>query len=268
MTDEKIKQHNFLKILIIFVSLIMVFALNFLSMFIVKDKNSFSQVMLANLIEIAFLSGIIFLWSKVLPKMFPATNTFRFKKVSFDQIMMILGIALLNLIGVYRLLYLIRGNVEMAPVVYESKTEFREDILASFHAVWIAPVLEEMGFRIIPASVVQTKKRRIITLIILALFFAVVHPRNILAVLVDATILCVLFLVTRNPISSILYHAFGNLLKTIAYITSYYGIIDVSTSFKGGTIKLFSNRVTIIGLVIGSVLILPAIIVRTRRSLK
>ena len=38
MTDEKIKQHNFLKILIIFVSLILVFALNFLSMFIVKDK--------------------------------------------------------------------------------------------------------------------------------------------------------------------------------------------------------------------------------------
>lgn len=261
---RKTKQHNFFKVIIILISVVMGIGINALSLLIVKDENNIGQLMLDNLVEIIVISVIVFIWAKVFPRYFPATNDFRFRKPNIYQVMMILGIVLINMIGFYRLLYLIRGgetNVIMIPFSdgYDSTKEFFNDMVASIHAILIAPVLEEMGFRIIPASVVQTKKRRVVTLIILAVFFALIHRKNFWAVLMDAIVTCILFLCTNNPLIPILYHAFSNFLKTIVMVVSYYGIIDVNMANGGPIIILFSNLISIVGVLVGMALIIPII---------
>ena len=183
--------------------------------------------------------------------------------------MMVLGIALLSFIGTNRILYLIRGGeakVTMIPFEFDSKTEFLEDMMASIHAVLIAPVLEEMGFRIIPASVIQTKKRRFVAIAILAFIFAAVHTRNFAAVLIDVALYSVLFLMTRNPLIPILCHLFGNLLKNLAGAAAYWGIINVSVTSDSGLIILFSTPVTIIAVIMGIALIMPSVISRCKQK--
>lgn len=259
---SKEKQHNFLKTIIIILSFGMAFGVNVLSLLIIKDESSFIQTMLGNLVEIVALVGIFMLWVKVLPRVFPGANDFRFRKLTAYQEMMYLGIALLSLVSVYRLLYWIRGGaagVTLVPVIY-SRTEFQEEILASIHAILIAPVLEEMCFRIIPASVIKTGKNRIVILAILTVVFALMHPSNILGALVDATIFCILLLVTKNPLASILCHMFGNLLKTIAFVLAYFNVIEIRMAEGRGTIILFNMPVTLIIIAIAVVLILPAVL--------
>ncbi|MBP3233387.1 MAG: CPBP family intramembrane metalloprotease [Eubacterium sp.] len=262
------KQHNFLKTIIIILSFGMLFGINVLSMLIVKDKSSFFQVMLGNLAEIAALVGVFVLWTKVLHRVFPSANDFRFRKLTIYQVMMYLGIALLSLVFVYRLLYWIRGgaaHVTLVPVIY-SRTEFQEDMLASIHAVLVAPVLEEMCFRIIPVSVIKTGKNRIVLLAILAVVFALMHTSNHLGALVDATVFCILLLVTHNPLASILCHAFGNLLKTIAGVLSYFNVKEVNMVEGRGTIIIFSTPVTLIIFAMAVALILPAVLKAIQKS--
>lgn len=262
------KQHNFLKTIIIILSFGMLFGINVLSMLIVKDESSFFQVMLGNLAEIAALVGVFFLWAKVLHRVFPSANDFRFRKLTIYQVMMYLGIALLSLVFVYRLLYWIRGgaaHVTLVPVIY-SRTEFQEDMLVSIHAVLIAPVLEEMCFRIIPVSVIKTGKNRIVLLAILAVVFALMHTRNPLGALVDATVFCILLLVTHNPLASILCHAFGNLLKTIVNVLLYFNVTEVNMVEGRGTIIIFSTPVTLIIFAMAVALILPAVLKAIQKS--
>lgn len=261
-TKIKEKPHNFLKTIIIILSFGMVFGVNALSMLIIKDESSFLQIMLGNLVEIVALVGIFVLWVKVMPRVFPGANDFRFRKLTAYQVMMYLGIAILSLVSVYHLLYWIRGGaarVTLVPVIY-SRTEFQEEIMASIHAILIAPILEEMCFRIIPASVIKTGKNRIVILAILAFVFALMHPYNILGALVDATVFCILLLVTRNPLASILYHAFGNLLKTIAFVLAYFNVIEVNMAEGRSIIIIFSVPVTLITIAIAVVLILTALL--------
>lgn len=260
MNNEK--QHNFLKTIIIILSFGMVFGINALSMLIIKDESSFIQILLGDLVEIVALVGVFVLWVKVLPRVFPGANDFRFRKLTAYQVVMYLGLALFSIVLICRLLYLIRGGaprVTLVPVIY-SRTEFREDMLASVHAILIAPVLEEMCFRIIPVSVIKTGKNRIIILAILAVVFALMHPRNLLGALLDAIVLCILLLVTHNPLASILYHAFGNLLKTLAFALAYFNVIEVSMVEGRGTIIIFDMPVTLIIIAIAVVLILPVVL--------
>ena len=160
-------------------------------------------------------------------------------------------------------MYLIRGgeaNVEMIPLTYDSEADFQDDMTASVHAVLIAPMLEEMGFRVIPISVVQTKKRKIVAIAVLSVIFGLMHGRNFGEALINAIVFSILFLMTRNPLIPILCHSFVNLLFTVAGAASYWGIIDVSTSSdRGPLILFFSTPVTIIALILGVALIIPTI---------
>lgn len=262
MEMKKEKQHNLLKTISIILSIGMALGINALSMLIIKDESSFKQIMIGNLAEMVILVGVLLLWAKVLPRIFPGADDFSFRKLTTYQVLMILGISLLSLMLVYRLIYLIRGgatNVAMLPVIY-SKTEFREDMMASIHAILIAPVIEETCYRLIPASVIQTRKNRIVTLTVLTVIFALMHPSNIWAALVDATVFCVLLLVTHNPLASILCHAFGNFLKTVALALAYFDVIDLSMAEGRGTIILFSMPVTLFSIIIAVVFILPAVL--------
>lgn len=259
---SKEKQHSFIKTISIIVSIGLAFGIDALSMLIVKDEGSFKQIMLGNLIEIVILGGVLLLWAKVMPRIFPGTDDFRFRKLTAYQVMMAAGISLLSLMAVYRLLYLLRGgaaHVTMVPVIY-NQSEFMEDMMASIHAILIAPVIEETCFRLIPASVIRTGKNRIVMLTVLTIVFAFMHPKNMLAVLMDASVFCVLLLATKNPLVPILCHVFNNFLKTASIALAYYNVIEISMAEGGGTIILFSIPVTLVSAAIAAVLILPSVI--------
>ena len=262
MEKSKEQQHNLLKTIIIVLSFFMAFGINVLGFLFVKDEGSFIQITVGELAQIAIIVAMILIWAKVFPRVFTGIHDFRFRKLTLYQVMMYLGIALISLMLVYRVLYWIRGgeaNVTMVHYV-ESQTEFREDMLASIHPILIAPLLEEMCFRIIPASIIKTRKNKIVVLAVLAVAFAVCHTHNIFAALVDAIVFCILLLVTQNPLSSILCHAFNNFLKTLAIVLDYYDVINFSTSEGGGRIVLFSAPVTLAAIAIGVALILPSVL--------
>jgi hypothetical protein len=105
-----------------------------------------------------------------------------------------------------------------------------------------------------------------VLLAILAVVFALMHTSNHLGALVDATVFCILLLVTHNPLSSILCHAFGNLLKMIANVLSYFNVTEVNMVEGKGTIIIFSAPVTLIIFAMAVALILPAVLKAIQKS--
>ena len=79
---------------------------------------------------------------------------------------------------VYGLTSLIH-TVQMEPITYTSD-ELREDLLASVHAVLLAPVLEELCYRQLSISPFRRRWVQVVVCVLMALLFGIVHVRNFL----------------------------------------------------------------------------------------
>ena len=117
-------------------------------------------------------------------------------------------------------------SVQTEPLV-SSPDEFRDDMLASIHAVLLAPVLEELCYRHLPISPFRRRRTQILVCVLMAALFGVVHVRNFIGASLAALLFGLVFVWTRNIWHAILLHAGSNLTATLLGIYSYLGLGEV-----------------------------------------
>ena len=117
-------------------------------------------------------------------------------------------------------------SVQTEPLVCTSD-ELREDLLASVHAVFLAPILEELCFRQLPISPFRRRRAQIVVCVIMAVLFGILHIRNFMGASLAALLFGLVYIWSRNIWYAILLHAGSNLTATLLGIYSTLGLGEV-----------------------------------------
>ena len=166
------------------------------------------------------------------PKVFPEAKQF-----SLNFLKPTIGLGLLMLAPLWCVAegYVIYGltslihTVHLEPISYTPE-ELHEDLLASIHAVLLAPVLEEFCYRQLPISPFQQRRTQIIVCLVMALLFGILHVRNFLGASLAAMIYGLVFIWTRNIWYAILLHAGHNLTATLLAVYCTLGLGEIRMS--------------------------------------
>lgn len=183
------------------------------------DSNSpgFGGELLLWLLTLAGIGLTVFLVQRVEPRLFPAAKQFRLKRPKSFVFVGLLLMAPLWFIAkdyfIYGLTWLFHP-VPLEPLTYTTQ-ELREDLLASVHAVLLAPILEELCFRQMAISPFRGRRAQIAVCVVMALLFGVLHVRNFLGAFIDALFYGLVFIWSRNIWNSVALHAGCNLTVTL-----------------------------------------------------
>lgn len=188
--------------------------------------QNFSNESLSWIITLAGIVMTVFLVKNVEPRIFPTAKQFSLKFPSILIAACLLLIAPLWFVVQEYLLYGLASlvhTVTLEPISY-TVGELREDLLASVHAVLLAPVLEELCYRQLAISPFRRRWAQIVVCIVMALLFAILHVRNAPGAFLGAMFYGVMFIWSRNIWYGILIHAGSNLTVTLLSIYSAFGI--------------------------------------------
>lgn len=108
-----------------------------------------------------------------------------------------------------------------------SADELREDLLSCVHAVFLAPILEELCYRQLAISPFSRRKTQIIVCVIMAVLFGILHVRNFMGASLAALLFGLVFIWSRNIWYAILLHAGSNLTATLFALYSYFGFGEI-----------------------------------------
>ena len=218
-----------------------------------SNSLGFRSELLSWLLTLAGIGLTLFLVQRVEPKLFPAGRAFRIKTPKPHVIVGLLLIAPLWFVAkeyiVYGLTSLVH-SVQMESLTYTT-AELREDLLASIHAVLLAPVLEELCFRQMAISPFSGRRAQIAVCVVMALLFGMLHVRNFLGAFIDALFYGSIFIWSRNIWNSVALHAGCNLTATLLAVYCWLGlgelqmaktpmIILTDAKFVVGSIILFA----------------------------
>lgn len=178
------------------------------------------------LFSLAGIALTLFLVCRVEPRLFSAASQFPLKRWRLSVFVgfLLLAPLWLTLEGyiVYGLTSLVHA-VQMEPLHY-TDAELREDLLASVHAVLLAPVLEELCFRQMAISPFRRRGAMIAVCIVMALLFGMLHVRNSPGAFLSAMVYGMVFICTRNIWYSVALHAGHNLAVTLLAVYCWLGI--------------------------------------------
>ena len=169
---------------------------------------------------------------RVEPRVFPEAKQFSLKlpmpAIAWRLLLMapLWGIA--EGCVVYGLTSLIH-SVQMEPITY-TPDELREDLLASVHAVLLAPVLEELCYRQLAISPFRRRRAQITVCMVMALLFGILHVRNFFGASIDAMLYGLVFIWTRNIWYAIILHVGHNLMATLLAIYCMLGLGEIQMS--------------------------------------
>ena len=119
--------------------------------------------------------------------------------------------------------------VQLEPTTY-TPDELREDLLASVHAVLLAPVLEELCYRQLAISPFRRRGAQILVCVVMALLFGILHVRNFLGASIDAMLYGLVFIWTRNIWYAVLLHVGHNLMATLLAVYCMLGLGEIQMS--------------------------------------
>lgn len=195
------------------------------------DSNSqaFGGELLSWLLTLAGIGLTLFLVHRVEPRVFPAARQFRLKRPMALVIVGLLLIAPLWFVAkeyiVYGLTWLVHP-VQLEPLTYTT-AELREDLLASVHAVLLAPVLEELCFRQMAISPFRRRGAQVAACVAMAVLFGLLHVRNFPGAFINALIYGLVFVWSRNVWYSVALHAGCNLTATLLAVYCWSGLGDM-----------------------------------------
>lgn len=166
------------------------------------------------------------------PKVFPEAQKF---SLNFPKLTIGLGLLLLAPLWCVAEGYVIYGltslihTVHLEPISYTPE-ELHEDLLASIHAVLLAPVLEELCYRQLPISPFQRRRTQVMVCLVMALLFGILHVRNFLGASLAAMLYGLVFIWTRNIWYAVILHAGHNLTATLLAIYCMLGLGEIRMS--------------------------------------
>ena len=208
-----------------------------------SDNFVLSENLLSTLLESVIVAVTIFIAIKFIPKLFSNCSNYSVKKPQVPIILAILlvipFIKILEYDFIYKISYAESSNIEILPFITDSVPE---TLFESISAVLLAPVLEEFTFRYMALSPFKKRSSRIIVLIVVSLIFGLVHRSNYIAATIDATVLGIIFLSSKNIIYPIICHSFSNLTSTIFGILSIFNITKITYTNGKPIVLLFTTN--------------------------
>lgn len=142
-------------------------------------------------------------------------------------------------------------TVKMEPLTYTT-AELREDLLASVHAVLLAPVLEELCFRQMAISPFRRRGEQIAVCVVMAFLFGILHVRNFPGAFISALFYGMVFIWSRNIWYSVALHAGCNLTATLLAVYCWLGLGEMQMA-KMPVIILPDWKVVVTSLVLAVV---------------
>lgn len=198
----------------------------------------------------------------VWPRLFPSAVQFPLRLPPFHVALGLLCLAPLWLViegcAVYGLLSLFH-TVHLEPLVSNAE-DMREDLLASVHAVLLAPLLEELCFRQLAISPFRRRGAQVAVCVVVAILFGVLHVRNFAGAFLNAMFFGIVFIGSRNIGYAVLLHAGRNLTVTLVGVYCWLGL---------GSVQMAKTPVIVLpdaAIIIGSVILalFGAVIIKTR----
>ena len=233
MTTLNIRLRCFLKPFMPILAAVYGFILIYITALPMADGNdSFGREVLVWLLTMVAIVLTYVLVRRVEPRVFPEAKQFSLKLPMPAAMLGLLLLAPLWGVAegyiVYGLTSLIH-SVQMEPITY-TPDELREDLLASVHAVLLAPVLEELCYRQMPISPFQRRGAQIIVCVVMALLFGILHVRNFLGASIDAMLYGLVFIWTRNIWYAVILHVGHNLMATLLAVYCMLGFGEIQMS--------------------------------------
>ena len=195
------------------------------------DESLGSQV-LCWIITLGAIALTFFIVKRVEPKVFPEARQFSMKWPIFPVVAGLLLMAPLWLVVQEYLVYgftSLINTVRLEPIAF-TPDEIREDLLASVHAVLLAPVLEELCYRQLAISPFRRRGAQIAVCMVMAVLFGILHVRNFFGSFLAATLFGLVFVWSRNIWYAVLLHAGSNLTATLVGVYCVFGLGEVQMS--------------------------------------
>lgn len=182
--------------------------------------------LLSMLITLVCIGLTLFLVNHVEPKLFPSSRQFIQNKPKWSVLVGLLMIAPLWSVTegyiIYGLTSLFK-DVQMESLTYTT-AELREDLLASIHAILLAPVLEELCFRQMAISPFRRRGAQVAVCVVMAIMFGVLHVRNFPGAFLGALVYGLVFIFSRNIWYSVALHAGHNMTATFLAVYCWLGL--------------------------------------------
>lgn len=215
------------------------------------NEQSFGSVVTSCLITLGAIGLTLYLIHRVIPRGFPSASRFTLKLPTFPVALGLLIIAPLWLViegyTVYGMTSLFHA-VHLENITYTAE-DMREDLLASIHAVLLAPVLEELCFRQMAISPFRRRNAQIAVCIIVAVLFGILHVRNFPGAFLGAMFYGMVFILSKNIWYGILLHAGRNLMVTLIGVYSWLGLGSIQMA-KTPVIVIPDAKIIIISIVL------------------
>ncbi len=195
------------------------------------DESLGSQV-LCWIITLGAIALTLFIVKRVEPKVFPEARQFSMKWPIFPVVAGLLLMAPLWLVVQGYLVYgftSLINTVRLEPIAF-TPDEIREDLLASVHAVLLAPVLEELCYRQLAISPFRRRGAQIAVCMVMAVLFGILHVRNFFGSFLAATLFGLVFIWSRNIWYAVLLHAGSNLTATLVGVYCVFGLGEFQMS--------------------------------------
>ena len=195
------------------------------------DESLGSQV-LCWIITLGAIALTFFIVKRVEPKVFPEARQFSMKWPIFPVVAGLLLMAPLWLVVQGYLVYgftSLIDTVRLEPIAF-TPDEIREDLLASVHAVLLAPVLEELCYRQLAISPFRRRGAQIAVCMVMAVLFGILHVRNFFGSFLAAMLFGLVFVWSRNIWYAVLLHAGSNLTATLVGVYCVFGLGEVQMS--------------------------------------
>ena len=189
------------------------------------DESLGSQV-LCWIITLGAIALTFFIVKRVEPKVFPEARQFSMKWPIFPVVVGLLLMAPLWSVVEEYLVYgftSLINTVRLEPIAFTPDV-IREDLLASVHAVLLAPVLEELCYRQLAISPFRRRGAQIAVCMVMALLFGIFHVRNFFGSFLAATLFGLVFVWSRNIWYAVLLHAGSNLTATSFGVYCVFGL--------------------------------------------
>ncbi len=191
--------------------------------------QTFASDLLSCLITLIFIGLTLFLVNRVVPKLFTSARQFSLKMPKWPIIIGLLTIAPLWIVAEGYLVYgltLLFHTVQLETLTYTT-SELREDLIASIHAVLLAPVLEELCFRQMAISPFRRRGVQVAVCVMMAVLFGILHVRNFPGAFLSAMVYGVVFIWSRNIWCGVALHAGHNLTAMLLALYCWLGLGDM-----------------------------------------
>ena len=229
-----------------------------------SDSLGFGSELLSWLLTLAGIGLTLFLVQRVEPRLFPSARQFQLRR---PMAVVIVGLLLMAPLWFVAKEYIVYGltslvhTVHMEDLTYTTP-ELREDLLASIHAVLLAPILEELCFRQMAISPFLGRRAQIAVCVVMALLFGMLHVRNFPGAFIDALFYGLVFIWSRNIWNSVALHAGCNLTVTLLSVYCWLGLGDLQMS-RTPVIILTDAKVIIACVILFTV---GALLIKTKRK--